>query len=201
METPESENDRGPRRVRTPGPALLSGQQVFANRRSRLRRKLDVQSVITRYQDRMSGRALMRRRSSGGIAMKMPVVNSCEAEACAYNTDSTCRALAITVGNQPSAYCDTFLPIQAKERPQHGRPRGSLQDGQLPAQRPVRMPGPGHQHRFRRQPGRLPHLRARLNPVPGRAHSRPGTVIARLPFCPSPGTQWALPASGCPDPR
>ena len=46
--------------------------------------------------------------------MKMPVVNSCEAEACAYNTDSTCRALAITVGNQPSAYCDTFLPIQAK---------------------------------------------------------------------------------------
>ncbi|OLT29425.1 hypothetical protein BJF83_11590 [Nocardiopsis sp. CNR-923] len=41
--------------------------------------------------------------------MNMPLVNSCEAHACAYNTDHSCHALAITVGNEPRAHCDTFF--------------------------------------------------------------------------------------------
>ncbi|MEY9213872.1 DUF1540 domain-containing protein [Thermobifida halotolerans] len=46
--------------------------------------------------------------------MDMPVVNSCEAEACVYNTDRACRALAITVGDVRHAYCDTFFDAPAK---------------------------------------------------------------------------------------
>lgn len=41
--------------------------------------------------------------------MDMPVVNSCEADACVYNIEHSCRALAITVGSERSAYCDTFF--------------------------------------------------------------------------------------------
>ena len=42
--------------------------------------------------------------------MDMPVVNSCQVDACAYNDRHTCHALAITVGNSGSqAQCDTFF--------------------------------------------------------------------------------------------
>lgn len=41
--------------------------------------------------------------------MDMPVVNACEADACAYNRDSTCHALAITIGDVRHPHCDTFL--------------------------------------------------------------------------------------------
>ncbi|MFE1396544.1 DUF1540 domain-containing protein [Nocardiopsis dassonvillei] len=41
--------------------------------------------------------------------MDMPVVNSCQVDACAYNTDHSCHALAITVGNSSHAQCDTFF--------------------------------------------------------------------------------------------
>ncbi|PDP85441.1 DUF1540 domain-containing protein [Glycomyces fuscus] len=41
--------------------------------------------------------------------MDMPVVNSCQVDACAYNTEHTCHALAITVGNSTHAQCDTFF--------------------------------------------------------------------------------------------
>lgn len=41
--------------------------------------------------------------------MDMPVVNSCQVDACAYNAAHTCHALAITVGNSTHAQCDTFV--------------------------------------------------------------------------------------------
>lgn len=41
--------------------------------------------------------------------MQMPVVTECAVEACAYNTDRVCHALAITVGNAHHAHCDTFF--------------------------------------------------------------------------------------------
>ncbi|MEU8246765.1 DUF1540 domain-containing protein [Nonomuraea sp. NPDC048916] len=47
--------------------------------------------------------------------MKMPVVNQCEAEACAYNRERVCHASAITVGDAPQqAHCDTFFTASAK---------------------------------------------------------------------------------------
>ncbi|MFG3437239.1 DUF1540 domain-containing protein [Nonomuraea sp. NPDC047897] len=46
--------------------------------------------------------------------MEMPVVNACEAEACAYNTDRNCHALAITVGDARNAHCDTFFSAPTK---------------------------------------------------------------------------------------
>jgi hypothetical protein len=41
--------------------------------------------------------------------MRMPMVNECEADACAYNRERTCHALAITVGESRHAQCDTFV--------------------------------------------------------------------------------------------
>ncbi len=40
--------------------------------------------------------------------MQMPAVTECTAEKCAYNNNHTCHALAITVGQQSDARCDTF---------------------------------------------------------------------------------------------
>ncbi|MCY9783342.1 DUF1540 domain-containing protein [Nocardiopsis sp. EMB25] len=44
----------------------------------------------------------------------LPVVNSCSADACAYNTDHNCHALAITVGESEHAQCDTYVNIPAQ---------------------------------------------------------------------------------------
>nr|WP_245651840.1 DUF1540 domain-containing protein [Streptosporangium amethystogenes] len=44
----------------------------------------------------------------------MPVVNACEVDACAYNTDRSCHALAITVGDVRHAHCDTYFKAPAK---------------------------------------------------------------------------------------
>lgn len=41
--------------------------------------------------------------------MDMPAVNECQVEACAYNRNHACNALAITVGNSRHAECETFL--------------------------------------------------------------------------------------------
>ncbi|MGI5267591.1 DUF1540 domain-containing protein [Nonomuraea sp. CA-218870] len=46
--------------------------------------------------------------------MKMPVVNACDVEACAYNADGNCHAMAITVGDSRHAHCDTFFTASAK---------------------------------------------------------------------------------------
>ncbi|MDB1087940.1 DUF1540 domain-containing protein [Streptomyces sp. ACA25] len=41
--------------------------------------------------------------------MEMPVVRECAAEACAYNRELSCHALAITVGDARHPHCDTFV--------------------------------------------------------------------------------------------
>ena len=40
--------------------------------------------------------------------MEMPKVRKCEVADCAYNMDSTCHAMAITVGDGMRPRCDTF---------------------------------------------------------------------------------------------
>jgi hypothetical protein len=44
----------------------------------------------------------------GEQAMNMPNVNKCEVAECAYNKDHRCHALAITVGDEKGAMCDTY---------------------------------------------------------------------------------------------
>lgn len=46
--------------------------------------------------------------------MEMPVVSECGVEACSYNRDRACHALAITVGNALHAHCDTFFHTSSK---------------------------------------------------------------------------------------
>ncbi|AXE27086.1 DUF1540 domain-containing protein [Streptomyces globosus] len=46
--------------------------------------------------------------------MDMPVVNQCSVEDCAYNRDSACHALAITVGDTRTPHCDTFFTSSRK---------------------------------------------------------------------------------------
>ncbi|MET9020778.1 DUF1540 domain-containing protein [Actinopolymorpha sp. NPDC004070] len=46
--------------------------------------------------------------------MDMPVVRNCAADACAYNRDQACHALAITIGDSQMAACDTFFGIPRK---------------------------------------------------------------------------------------
>lgn len=41
--------------------------------------------------------------------MEMPAIESCAINACAYNRDGKCHALAITVGNSRHAHCDTYF--------------------------------------------------------------------------------------------
>lgn len=40
--------------------------------------------------------------------MEMPMIMGCDAPECAYNTEGMCHALAITVGDEMAAMCDTF---------------------------------------------------------------------------------------------
>ncbi len=42
------------------------------------------------------------------MAMKMPMIISCNMMNCAYNKDETCHAMAITIGAS-SPVCDTFI--------------------------------------------------------------------------------------------
>lgn len=46
--------------------------------------------------------------------MDMPVINECRVDACAYNTEHTCHALAITIGNSSHAECETFFKVESK---------------------------------------------------------------------------------------
>ncbi|WP_377273865.1 DUF1540 domain-containing protein [Peterkaempfera sp. SMS 1(5)a] len=46
--------------------------------------------------------------------MEMPVVSECGVSSCAYNQDSACRALAITVGDVAHPQCDTFFDTSLK---------------------------------------------------------------------------------------
>lgn len=46
--------------------------------------------------------------------MDMPVISRCAADACAYNRDQACHALAITVGDARNAHCDTYHSVSFK---------------------------------------------------------------------------------------
>lgn len=51
------------------------------------------------------------------ITLEIPVVQTCEATACAYNAGRRCHAVAITVGDGIHPACDTFF---ASDRPARG---------------------------------------------------------------------------------
>ncbi|AZQ70131.1 DUF1540 domain-containing protein [Streptomyces luteoverticillatus] len=55
--------------------------------------------------------------------MEMPQVAVCEVAECAYNEDSACHALAITVGDATRARCDTFFvhPVKGGDTSAVGR--------------------------------------------------------------------------------
>lgn len=46
--------------------------------------------------------------------MDMSKIAKCSVNQCAYNKDQQCHALAITVGDEKSPMCDTFLPSSQK---------------------------------------------------------------------------------------
>jgi hypothetical protein len=46
--------------------------------------------------------------------MDMPKIQNCEVPECSYNRDSQCHAIAITVGDNSMAHCDTFLKLGRK---------------------------------------------------------------------------------------
>lgn len=46
--------------------------------------------------------------------MSMPIILSCDAAECAYNSNAKCHAMAITVGSPMDRKCDTFLPLATK---------------------------------------------------------------------------------------
>lgn len=46
--------------------------------------------------------------------MDMSRIAKCTVEQCAYNREQQCHALAITVGDEKTPLCDTFLPSQQK---------------------------------------------------------------------------------------
>lgn len=46
--------------------------------------------------------------------MEMPTITECQVDACAYNTSTTCHAMAITVGNTTHPVCDTFIRTSPK---------------------------------------------------------------------------------------
>lgn len=55
------------------------------------------------------------------MSMEMPVVTECSVSGCAYNTDTSCRARAITVGSKVHPDCDTYFSMsgphsKAKQR-------------------------------------------------------------------------------------
>ena len=46
--------------------------------------------------------------------MKMPVINQCDANQCAYNSDNQCHAMAITIGDGNNPLCDTAFKYSTK---------------------------------------------------------------------------------------
>jgi hypothetical protein len=93
----------------------------------------------------------------------MPSINECGVDACSHNVGNACHALAITVGDQPHAQCDTYFVTSFKGRDPTATGAGrSLQDDRLPVQRHTGVPGQGHR-RGPRPGGRgLPDLQLAL---------------------------------------
>lgn len=48
------------------------------------------------------------------MSKEMPKVRECSVNACAYNTEKNCHALAITVGDDTCPACDTFTQYMNK---------------------------------------------------------------------------------------
>ncbi len=46
--------------------------------------------------------------------MDLPMIQNCDANECAYNTDKRCHAAAITVGDGAIPRCDTFWAMPDK---------------------------------------------------------------------------------------
>jgi len=57
------------------------------------------------------------------ILIEMPIVKACSAKECGYNTDSSCHARAITVGNRVHPGCDTYLILSGSESHTKARQR------------------------------------------------------------------------------
>lgn len=52
------------------------------------------------------------------VSIEMPLVTECSVRECAYNTNRSCHARAITVGDSVHPGCDTFLDSTAHSREQ-----------------------------------------------------------------------------------
>jgi hypothetical protein len=48
------------------------------------------------------------------MAVQIPKVLDCEVTDCSYNTNKTCHAAAITVGDSGCAMCDTYFKFSEK---------------------------------------------------------------------------------------
>lgn len=48
------------------------------------------------------------------MALRLPVINECEATDCVYNDNRNCHAQAITVGDRTHPMCDTYLRADEK---------------------------------------------------------------------------------------
>ncbi len=46
--------------------------------------------------------------------MDMPKITDCKVPECSYNRDSQCHAIAITIGDNSVAHCDTFSRLGLK---------------------------------------------------------------------------------------
>jgi hypothetical protein len=46
--------------------------------------------------------------------LDIPRIQTCEATECSYNTNRSCHAVAITVGDSSMAHCDTFFSRSRK---------------------------------------------------------------------------------------
>lgn len=45
---------------------------------------------------------------------KMPMIVSCSGSDCSYNSNSTCNAMAVTIGERREAVCDTYYRTDHK---------------------------------------------------------------------------------------
>lgn len=50
---------------------------------------------------------------------EMPAVRACSVSACAYNSEDSCHAKAITIGDGVHPHCDTFLDDSAGHTHMH----------------------------------------------------------------------------------
>jgi len=54
------------------------------------------------------------RKEKGSVIMEMSMVTKCQVSDCAYNMDSFCHTMAITIGDGMRPRCDTFCQSTTK---------------------------------------------------------------------------------------